>query len=231
MSWVIEAAERPTLAVEGCEARFPVSRIFCVGRNYAAHAREMGASGREPPFFFAKPATAATQAGEIPFPSMTRNLHHEVELVVALGHGGADLTPGQATDCVYGHAVGVDLTRRDLQDQAKNDRRPWTLAKGFDHSAPLSRIVPATSCTDLSASRIELDVNGLPRQRGNTADMIWPVAELLSELSRYVRLLPGDLVFTGTPEGVARLEPGDRVDCRVIGLADHAFRLSVPSQA
>jgi fumarylpyruvate hydrolase len=231
MSWVIEPPPQPALAIEGSTLFFPVTRIFCVGRNYAAHAREMGASEREEPFFFAKPSLAATQAGEIPFPPMTHDLHHEVELVVALGRGGSDLSLQQAEECIYGHAVGVDLTRRDLQDTAKQKRRPWTLAKGFDHSAPLSRIVPLRPGEHVAARRIELAVNGVRRQCGTTADMIWPVPELLSKLSNYLCLQPGDLVFTGTPSGVARLEPGDRVDCRIENLARHSFRLTRPGSA
>jgi fumarylpyruvate hydrolase len=192
-----------------------VRRIFCVGRNYPEHAREMGASDvRAPPFFFTKPADAVIASGSVvPFPSRTSELHHEVELVVALGAGGE----------VFGYAVGNDLTRRDVQAAAKKEGRPWDAAKGFDHSAPVSEITPAAVAGHPKRARIWLEVNGQLRQDGDIADMIWSVPEIVRELSTWFVLAPGDLVFTGTPAGVGRLDPGDRVRAGVdgIGLLEH----------
>jgi fumarylpyruvate hydrolase len=221
--WAFDPGPRPSVPVEGRDERFPVHRVYCVGQNYVAHAVEMGATGREPPLFFDKPADAVTTAREIPYPPCTGDLHHEVELVVALGDGGRDLTPEQARDRVFGYAVGVDLTRRDLQAAAKKRGAPWTTAKGFDHSAPLSPIRPAARVVDPGNAAIRLAVNGLMRQQGNTADMTWSVPELLAELSRYVELKAGDLVFTGTPEGVGPLERGDLVGCAIEGVGTLSF--------
>lgn len=204
---------------------FPVRRIYCVGRNYAEHAKEMGESEREPPFFFAKPAGAACTVDCVPFPSMTDNLHHELELVVALAGGGADLPTGEAMSRVFGYAVGVDLTRRDLQAQAKKQGRAWTTAKGFDFSAPVSEIRPAAQCRDQHRAAMKLAVNGEIRQQGNTADMIWSVAEIIAELSRYFELCAGDLIFTGTPAGVGPLRPGDQLRCSIDGVGELAFSM------
>jgi fumarylpyruvate hydrolase len=204
------------IPVAGQAAAFPARRIHCVGRNYAEHAREMGASGREPPFFFAKPADAAVavaKGGEgcIAYPPRTANLHHEVELVVAIGSAGADIPVVQARDHVFGYAVGVDLTRRDLQAELKKKAQPWEMAKAFDQSAPIGPIHPVSTCGYIESGRIRLSVNGMERQRGDIADMIWSVAEVIAELSTYVQLKPGDLIFTGTPAGVGPLVRGDRV--------------------
>ena len=185
----------------------------------------MGASGREPPFFFAKPADAVCTEPRIPYPSMTGELHHEVELVVALKDGGRGLAPAEALSSVFGYAVGVDLTRRDLQAVAKRGGRPWSTAKGFDRSAPLSPLHTVEHVGHPAAVEISLDVNGARRQSGNTAAMTWPVPELIAELSRYFELRAGDLVFTGTPPGVGALEPGDRVACRVEGVASLEFEI------
>lgn len=185
----------------------------------------MGSSGRKPPFFFSKPAGAASTSASVPYPGKTENLHHEVELVVALGGSGANLSTEQAPGLVYGFAVGVDLTRRDLQAAAKKQGRPWTTAKGFDHSAPLSSIRPLEQCGDPSAAAIRLAVNGELRQQGSTADMIWSVPEIIAELSRYFELGPGDLIFTGTPAGVGPLQPGDQVECSVDGIGELAFTM------
>ncbi len=207
--------------------RFPVRRIWCVGQNYAAHTREMGgAPEREEPFFFAKPADAAVHAEAVPYPPATADLHHEVELVVALGGAGRDVAPAAALDLVYGYAVGVDLTRRDLQAAAKKAGRPWAMAKGFDAAAPCSAIVPVQRCGHPAAGRIALAVNGTPRQQADLADMIWPVPEILAHLSRLVALAPGDLVFTGTPAGVGALAPGDRVEAEIAGVARLAVRVA-----
>lgn len=228
MSRVVEPSAAATVPVEGEAAEFPVHRIYCIGQNYAEHVAEMGAPKGESPLFFAKPADAVCTAGIVPWPPMTENLHHEVELVVAMGQGGSNLSPEQARSNILGYAVGVDLTRRDLQAAAKARRAPWTLAKGFDHSAPISPIRPVGEGRHPDAADIRLAVNGLIRQQGNTAQMIWPVPVLLAELSRYFELKPGDLVFTGTPAGVGPLQPGDSVGCKVEGVGTLAFSMGEP---
>jgi fumarylpyruvate hydrolase len=213
----VPAAPRPTVAVAGSSLRFPVHRIFCVGRNYPEHAREMGAKDlRAPPFFFSKPADAVVPSGSVvPFPLRTANLHHEIELVVAL----------DADRGVFGYAVGNDLTRRDVQALAKKEGRPWEAAKGFDHSAPITPIARAADVGHPVRGRIWLEVNGALRQEGDIADMIWNVPDILRELATWFSLQPGDLVFTGTPAGVGRLAPGDRVKGGVegIGLLEHVM--------
>jgi fumarylpyruvate hydrolase len=223
--YVIDPAQRASVGVLGSQQRFPVRRIYCVGRNYAEHAREMGESDREPPFFFAKPADAVCTADFVPYPPMTENLHHEVELVVAIGAGGVKVTLEDAPSLVYGYAVGVDLTRRDLQAEAKKQGRSWATAKGFDCSAPISEIRPLSQCIDPGHAAIRLAVNGETRQQGNTGHMIWSVAEIIVELSRYFELRAGDLVFTGTPAGVGRLQAGDHVDCSIDGVGELAFTM------
>ncbi len=197
---------------------FPVRRVYCVGRNYAAHAREMGGDpSREPPFFFAKPADALVTSGaDTPYPPASVNLHHEVELVLAIGQGGADISPETALSYIFGYAVGLDLTRRDLQEQAKAARQPWDMAKGFDASGPVGTIIPAG--VHPSTGRIALRVNGQLRQSGDLADMIWPVPDIIAALSRLVRLAPGDLVYTGTPDGVGPLNRGDLLRGEVEGV-------------
>jgi fumarylpyruvate hydrolase len=214
----------PTLAIHDSSARFPVRRIYCVGQNYAEHAREMGNDPeRQQPFFFSKPADAVVPSGAtIPFPSRTEDLHHEVELVIALGGGGADVAPEEAEALIFGCAVGVDLTRRDLQAVAKKAGRPWDMAKGFDRSAPIGAILPGPVP---AGAAITLDVNGSRRQAGVLSDMIWAPAEIVAILSSYVELAPGDLIFTGTPAGVARLERGDSVAAAVEGLPPLSFSL------
>jgi fumarylpyruvate hydrolase len=223
--FAVTAAARPTVAVAGSTLRFPVRRIFCVGRNYPEHAREMGASdGRAPPFFFAKPADAVMAAGSaVPYPSRTANLHHEIELVVALGRVGRDVEPRDARDLVYGYAVGNDLTRRDVQAAMKEQGKPWDIAKGFDHAAPLTAIAQAADIGHPERGRIWLEVNSEPRQQGDIADMIWSVPEVIAELSTWFELSPGDLIFTGTPAGVGPLKPGDRVRGGVdgVGVLEH----------
>ena len=224
-NWVFAAAPRTSLPVEGLDDRFPVRRIYCVGQNYAEHAREMGVSGRATPVFFDKPADALTMTSEVPYPSGTTNLHHEVELVVALGSGGRDLDAKQSEACIYGYAVGVDLTRRDLQAAAKKRGAPWTTAKGFDNSAPISTIRPLGDSAHPTNADIRLAVNGLMRQQGNTAEMIWSVPEVIAELSRLFELKAGDLLFTGTPAGVGELERGDLVGCSIEGVGTLAFTI------
>ena len=211
------------LPVQGFDRLFAVRRVFCVGRNYAAHAREMGADDREPPFFFTKPRDAVVPpGGAVPYPSATADLHHEVELVVALGGGGADVPVEAAGALVFGHAVGVDLTRRDLQAAAKAKGQPWDAAKGFDASAPVGAIRPAAAGASPSG-RIRLSVNGALRQDSDLADMIWSVPEIIAQASRLWRLEPGDLIFTGTPEGVAALSRGDVVRGEADGVGEVAF--------
>ncbi|MBI1980991.1 MAG: fumarylacetoacetate hydrolase family protein [Methylocystis sp.] len=211
----------PSVAVAQDARRFPVRRIFCIALNYAAHAREMGKepakdAGAEPPVFFAKPADAVVESGAtIPYPTLTKDLHHEIELVVALGRGGADIPVAEALDCVFGYAAGVDLTRRDLQTAARNAGRPWDMSKGFDHSAPIGAIRPVAEIGHPTHGRIALAVNGVLRQAGDLGDLIWSVPEIIAALSRNVALAPGDLIFTGTPSGVGPLIPGDRVDGEV----------------
>lgn len=200
----------PTIGIAGSTDRFPVRRIFCVGQNYAAHIREMGGDpDRQQPFFFTKPADAVVASDTtLAFPSRTHDLHHEVELVLALGSGGSNITVADAEAIIFGHAVGLDLTRRDLQAEAKAAGRPWDMAKGFDHSAPIGllRLGPPPA-----AGAIALTVNGEARQSGDLSQMIWTVAEIIAALSTYVELKPGDLIFTGTPSGVGPINRGDTV--------------------
>lgn len=226
-AFVITPPATPALAVAGSDQTFPVRRVFCVGRNYAAHAREMGSDpSREPPFFFTKPADAVVPAsGSVPYPPSTQELHHEVELVVALKGGGTDIAPEQALDLVWGYGVGLDLTRRDLQAIAKKDGRPWDMAKGFDASAPCSPLQPVSAVGHPLDAGIWLEVNGQRKQEGNLNEMIWPVADVIAYLSRFVALAPGDLIYTGTPSGVDALNPGDRVRGGVDGVA--TFELEI----
>lgn len=226
-SFAITPPPVPSLAIAGSSDRFPLRRVFCVGRNYAAHAREMGANpDREPPFFFSKPADAVVPAaGTLPYPPATRDLHHEVELVVALGKGGANVRPEDALSLVWGYGVGVDLTCRDLQAVAKDMSRPWDLAKGFDASGPCSELHKVSEVGHPTGARIWLEVNGAVKQDGNLNEMIWPVADVIAALSRYVTLQPGDLIFSGTPSGVGPVKPGDRVRGGVDGVAGFQFEV------
>lgn len=219
MSFVFPPPAPPAVAIVGRTERFPVHRIYCVGRNYAAHVREMGKDPeREAPFFFTKPAGAIVANGtHIPFPSRTSDLHHEIELVVAIGTGGANIGISQALSHVFGYAVGIDLTRRDLQAEAKDKGRPWDTAKGFDRSAPISAITPAASAR-IDDSKIWLKVNGALRQQGALGDMIWDVPEIIAELSTLFELAPGDLIYTGTPAGVAAIKSKDVLEGGVDGL-------------
>jgi fumarylpyruvate hydrolase len=220
MSYLFPPPATPAVAIKGRAEQFPVHRIYCVGRNYAAHAREMGANPeREPPFFFTKPATALVpNHARVPYPSRTSNFHHEIELVVAIGKGGRDIPAAQALDHVYGYAVGNDLTRRDLQADAKDHGRPWDISKGFDHSAVVSAITPASQSGHLRSGRIWLQVNGQPRQQADLSELIWSVPEVIAELSTLFELQPGDLIYTGTPAGVGALKRGDRLEGGIDGL-------------
>lgn len=214
----------PVVAIRGGDCGFAVRRIWCVARNYADHAREMGHDpGREPPFFFAKPGDAVVAGGgTIAFPLATEALEHEVELVAAIGKGGSGISAASALDHVFGYAVGLDMTRRDLQAEAKKLGRPWSLAKGFDESCPIGEIVPAAEIGHPAKGRIELFVNNELRQTGDLSDMIWPVSEAIAWLSRFVALAPGDLVMTGTPAGVGRIVRGDRLHARCEGVGELA---------
>jgi len=227
MSYIFPPPPTPAVAVKGRAEQFAVHRIYCVGRNYAAHAREMGANPeREPPFFFTKPATALVpNHAHVPYPSRTHNLHHEIELVVAIGKGGRDIPLAQALDHVYGYAVGNDLTRRDLQADAKDHGRPWDTSKGFDHSAVISAITPASQSGHLRSGRIWLKVNGQMRQQADLSELIWSVPEVIAELSALFELQPGDLIYTGTPAGVGALERGDRLEGGIDGLDELVTRI------
>ncbi len=203
--------------------RLPVHRIYCVGRNYAEHAVEMGFSGREPPFFFLKPADAVVpvaegQTGFIDYPPLTTNLHHEIELVVAIGRGGSGIRAADAASHIWGYAVGLDMTRRDLQNEMKKQGRPWCIGKAFDQSAPIGPIVPLARCGELVQGSISVAVNGTPRQQGDLKDLIWNVNETIEHLSAAWTLQPGDLIFTGTPAGVGPVQRGDEMDGRIAGL-------------
>ena len=212
MRYLFDPPSVPSLPIHGIDARFPVHRIYCIGRNYAEHAKEMGAQtvSRANPVFFMKPASAIVAAGgDIPYPPATHELHHEVEMVVALARGGRDIDPPAALDCVFGYGVGLDLTRRDLQAAMKAKGLPWDVAKGFDASAPMSALRPASECGHPANARLSLAVNGAVRQHTDIADMIFAVPEIIAELSRLFELKAGDLIFTGTPAGVGPLQRGD----------------------
>jgi fumarylpyruvate hydrolase len=225
--YVFPALATPVVPIADSGDTLPVRRIFCVGRNYAEHAREMGMDpDREPPFFFTKPADAIVPGGgTIPYPPRTSNLHHEIELVVALGRGGTQISTATALEHVFGYAVGLDLTRRDLQAEARAQGRPWDTAKGFDRSAPLSPIVPASRSGHPARGRITLGVNGTLRQQGDLADMIWSVPEIIAELSTLFELAAGDLIFTGTPAGVGPLVRGDVAQGQIEGVGELTLRI------
>lgn len=223
-TYAIPLWDPPGVPIAGSHERFPVRHIFCVGRNYADHAKEMGGdAAKEPPFFFTKAADAIVpvvppDVGRIRYPKATANLHHELELVVAIGRSAMDLTPERANECIFGYAVGLDMTRRDLQNDMREKKRPWDIGKSFAQAAPIAPIHRATETGILAKGAITLEVNGVSRQRGDLADMIWDVPHTLAFLTKFYELLPGDLVFTGTPAGVAAVGPGDRLEGRVEGL-------------
>jgi fumarylpyruvate hydrolase len=219
--YAIAAPTVTTVAVAGTDAVFPVARVFCVGRNYAEHAIEMGHDpDRELPFFFMKPADAVVTAGRLPFPTQTQELHHEIELVVALAEGGRDIPVQQALDHVFGYAVGLDMTRRDMQALAKKAGRPWDMAKGFDQSAPIGSIRTVKEIGHPTRGAVWLRINGELRQEGDLDQQIWKVPETIGYLSTLVALRPGDLIMTGTPKGVGRVEPGDRLEGHIDGVGD-----------
>jgi fumarylpyruvate hydrolase len=223
----LDSVPRPTLAIAGSRERFPVRRIYCVGQNYRSHALEMGANpDREPPFFFMKPADAVRDdESVIPYPPATQDLHHEVELVVAVGRGGARLSAATALAHVFGYGVGLDLTRRDLQAAARRIGRPWETSKAFDASAPIGPLLAAHGRELPAESAIRLRVQGELRQEATLAQLIWPVPEILAQLSTLFTLMPGDLVFTGTPAGVGPLAVGDRLDAQIDGLPSLTVRI------
>ena len=223
MSYVFQPQPVPAVPVVGRAERFPVRRIYCVGRNYVEHAKEMGFTGREPPFFFLKPADAAVvveagQAATLPYPSLTKDLHHEIELVACIGRGGRNIKAADAKKHIFGYAVGLDMTRRDLQGEMKKQGRPWCIGKGFDHSAPIGPITPAEQAGDIENAEIWLKVNGQDRQHSNVSKLIWNIGETIEHLSAAWELQPGDLVYTGTPEGVAAVVAGDTLEGGVAGL-------------
>jgi fumarylpyruvate hydrolase len=223
MRFVVTPPAIVSVPVVGTEDRFPVHRIYCVGRNYEEHAKEMGFTGREPPFFFLKPADAivavdAGSTGSIPYPSLTHNLHHEIELVVAIGKGGKNIKAADAHQHIFGYSVGLDMTRRDLQNEMKKQGRPWCIGKGFDHSAPIGPITPAAQAGDVNNAEIYLQVGSQDRQRSNVSKLIWNIAETIEHLSAAWELQPGDLIYTGTPEGVAAVVAGDTLTGGVAGL-------------
>ena len=223
----------PTVSVPvtGREQRFPVHRIYCVGRNYEEHAKEMGFSGREPPFFFLKPADTIVvaevgQTATLPYPSLTHNLHHEVELVVAIGQGGKSIRAADAQQHIYGYAVGLDMTRRDLQTEMKKQGRPWCIGKAFDQSAPIGPITPSAQANGISHAALWIQVNGSERQRSEISKLIWNIGEVIEYLSAAWELQRGDLIYTGTPEGVAAVASGDTMIAGVDGLTPISVRVA-----
>jgi fumarylpyruvate hydrolase len=223
MSFVITPPAVVSVPVVGTTDRFPVNRVYCVGRNYEEHAKEMGFTGREPPFFFIKPTDAvvvveAGQTGSIPYPPLTKNLHHEIELVAAIGTGGKNIKAADAHKHVFGYAVGLDMTRRDLQGEMKKQGRPWEIGKSYDHSAPIGPITPAAQAGDIEKAELFIQVDGKDRQRSNVSKLIWNIGEIIEHLSAAWELKPGDLIYTGTPEGVAAVVSGQTMACGVAGL-------------
>ncbi|MEZ5786548.1 MAG: fumarylacetoacetate hydrolase family protein [Xanthobacteraceae bacterium] len=229
-TYVIAPPPQPALAVAGTEKLFPVRRIWCVGRNYLEHVREMSQDEREPPFFFAKPADAVVQDGAtVPYPPLTRNLHHEVELVVALKGHGRNVKAAQAADLVFGYGVGIDLTRRDLQLSARDLKRPWEIGKAFDSSAPCGTLAPAAAIGHPKSGRIVLTCNGTIRQDSDISLLIWSVPEIIERLSEMVALAPGDIIMTGTPAGVGAVEPGDILAGEVAGVGTVTVTIGPPA--
>ena len=230
-NFVVDAPTVVSVAIQGTDARFPVHRVYCVGRNYEEHAKEMGFTGREPPFFFMKPNDAvvpveAGQTGEVAYPPLTSNLHHEIELVVAIGTGGSGIRAENAMDHVFGFAVGLDMTRRDLQNDMKKQGRPWCIGKAFDESAPIGRITPKAHVGDIVNAQISLLVNEQHRQSSQISKLIWNIAETIEHLSAAWTLQPGDLIYTGTPEGVGAVVRGDLLQGHIDGLDDLLVRLT-----
>jgi fumarylpyruvate hydrolase len=230
MGYVFAAPPQAVVPVDGTTDLFPVHRIYCVGRNYLDHAKEMGFSEREAPFFFMKPADAAIpvpfgSTGEFPYPGESSNVHHEIELVVAIGKGGRRIAAADAVSHIYGYAVGLDMTRRDLQFALRDKGRPWDISKGFDGSAPISPIKPIATTGEITTAQIWLNVNGAKRQASDVAKLIWSVNETIEHLSRFYELRPGDLIYTGTPEGVGAVKPGDEMEGGIAGIGTLKVRV------
>lgn len=230
MSFVIPPPAPVSVPVLGTSERFPVNRIYCVGRNYEEHAKEMGFTGREPPFFFIKPANtvvfvAAGETGTVPYPSLTKNYHHEIELVACIGTGGKNIKAADAMKHIWGYAVGLDMTRRDLQGEMKKQGRPWCIGKAFDHASPIGPIVPASQAGDIENAELAIQVNGKDRQRSNISKLIWNMAETIEHLSAAWELQPGDLIYTGTPEGVSAVVVGDLMVGSITGLPDLSIKV------
>src|SRR6516164_662922 len=228
-SYVIPPPPQPAIAVTGSDKKFPVRRIWCVGRNYEEHIREMGQDVREPPFYFAKPADAVVADGAtVPYPSLTKDMHHEVELVVALKSGGRNIKLDKALDTIWGYGVGIDLTRRDLQIASRNQQRPWEIGKAFDASAPCGPLRPTAEIGHPSKGRITLKCNGKIRQDGDLNQMIWNTPEIIANLSEMVELAPGDIIMTGTPSGVAATVAGDKIECEIEGVGTLHVNIGEP---
>ena len=230
MQFAFPPAVVAAVPVAGSDTMFPVHRIYCVGRNYVDHAKEMGATGREAPFFFTKPADAVMPVadgtvGEMPYPSETNDLHHELEMVVAIGKAGSNIAAADAQQYIWGYAIGLDMTRRDLQGEAKKLARPWCTGKAFDHSAPIGPIHPVSATGPINSGDIHLDVNGVTRQKGDLNMMIWNIGEMIEHLSKYFMLQPGDLIFSGTPAGVGAVQRGDLLEASVAGLGQLRFSI------
>jgi fumarylpyruvate hydrolase len=231
MNYLFTPAPVVSVPVLGHTERFPVHRIYCVGRNYEDHAKEMGFTGRESPFFFIKPTDAlvvvnAGEKGTLPYPSLTHNFHHEIELVVAIGKGGKNIQVADAMAHIYGYAVGLDMTRRDLQNEMKKQSRPWCIGKAFDASAPIGPITPVAQAGDITQAEIFVQVNGTDRQRSQVSKLIWNIAEIIAHVSTAWALQPGDLIYTGTPEGVAAVVPGDTLHGGVSGLQSISLQVA-----
>lgn len=229
--YVIPRPPQPVIVVSGSDKFFPVRRIWCVGRNYVEHIREMGQDERAPPFYFAKPADAIVPDGAtVPYPPLTKDMHHEVELVVALKSGGRNVKLEKALDTIYGYGVGIDLTRRDLQIASRDQKRPWEIGKAFDGSAPCGPLKPASEIGHPKKGRIALKVNGKVRQDGDLEQMIWNVPEVIANLSEQVELAAGDIIMTGTPAGVAATVPGDKLECEIVGVGKLTVTIGPPAK-
>jgi fumarylpyruvate hydrolase len=231
MNYVIDPAPVAAVPVVGKTERFPVHRIYCVGRNYVEHAKEMGFTGREAPFFFLKPADAVVpvpqgETGKMAYPSLTKDLHHEIELVVAIGKGGKNIKAADAQKHIWGYAVGLDMTRRDLQGEMKKQGRPWCIGKAFEQSAPIGPITPVAQAGDVANAEIWVKVNGKDRQRSNVSKLIWNIGEIIEHVSAAWELAPGDLIYTGTPEGVAAVVAGDTLEGGIAGLGTLSVKIA-----
>jgi len=230
MSFVFNPPEIVSVPVTGSAQRFPAHRVYCVGRNYEEHAKEMGFTGREPPFFFLKPADALVvinegETGELPYPTLTQNFHHEIELVVAIDKGGKNISAKDAHEYIFGYAIGLDMTRRDLQNDMKKQGRPWCIGKAFDHSAPIGPITKASQLPEIHHAQIDLLVDGKVRQTSTIEKLIWNIGEIIEHLSAAWELKPGDLIYSGTPEGVAAVERGNAMIGKVSGLPDLVLKV------